>query len=61
MSSIRFEALKTASSRKPVHVEELERKSLIFASNVFNDKSMQFFLHAQLFEAEGYFVFCSIQ
>ena len=29
MSSIRFEALKAASSRKPVHVEEMEKKSII--------------------------------
>jgi len=51
MSSIRFEALKTASSRKPVHVEELERKSLIFASNVFNDKSMRQFLTSEAYKA----------
>lgn len=44
MSSIRFEALRQASSRKPVKFEEQGRKSEIFGANVFNDKSMRQFL-----------------
>lgn len=51
MSSIRFEALKAASSRKPVHVEELDKKSLIFGSNVFNDKAMRQFLTSEAYKA----------
>ncbi|WP_177765771.1 glutamine synthetase III [Flavobacterium sp. I3-2] len=51
MSSIRFEALKAASSRKPVHVEELDKKSLIFGSNVFNDKTMRQFLTSEAYKA----------
>ncbi len=44
MSSIRFEALRQASSRKPVKFEERGRKSELFGANVFNDKSMRQFL-----------------
>ena len=44
MSTFRFQALRKATDRKPVHVEELDRKSAIFGSNVFGDKAMrQFF------------------
>ena len=42
--SIRFEALKQASSRKPVKFEESDRKSNIFGANVFNEKAMKQFL-----------------
>ena len=41
MSTFRFHALEKATSRKPVFVEELAKKSEIFGSNVFNDKSMR--------------------
>ena len=51
MSSFRFEAIKTASDRKPVHVEELDRKSIIFGSNVFGDKAMRQFLTAEAYKA----------
>jgi len=44
MSTLRFEALKEASNRKPVKFEEADRKSNIFGSNVFNDKAMKQFL-----------------
>ena len=44
MSTIRFQALKEASSRKLVKFEELGRKSNIFGANVFNDKAMKQFL-----------------
>ncbi len=44
MSSIRFEALRQASNRKPVKFEEHGRKSELFGANVFNDKSMRQFL-----------------
>ena len=51
MSSFRFEAIKTASDRKPVHVEELDRKSTIFGSNVFGDKAMRQFLTSEAYKA----------
>ena len=37
MSSFRFQALQEAANRKPVKVEELDKKSIIFGTNVFND------------------------
>ncbi|UUC45268.1 glutamine synthetase III family protein [Flavobacterium cerinum] len=51
MSTFRFQALKEASSRKPVAVEELDKKSLIFGSNVFNDKAMRQFLTGEAYQA----------
>jgi len=51
MSTFRFQAIKEASSRTPVYVEELERKSTIFAKNVFNDKAMQQFLNLDAYKA----------
>ncbi len=44
MSTLRFQALKDASNRKPVKFEEAGRKSDLFGSNVFNDKAMKQFL-----------------
>src|SRR5690606_42099752 len=49
MATFRFEALKAASNRPPVAVSELGKKSEIFGSNVFNDKSMR-----QHFSPEAY-------
>jgi glutamine synthetase len=37
MPTLRFQALREASNRKPVQFEETDRKSTIFGSNVFND------------------------
>lgn len=51
MSTFRFEALKETANRKPVVVEELDRKSIIFGSNVFNDKAMRQFLTPEAFKA----------
>jgi len=51
MSTFRFQAIKDASSRTPIYVEELERKSEIFAKNVFNDKAMQQFLNLDAYKA----------
>ncbi len=51
MSTFRFEALKAASSRQPVEVEELPRKSQIFGENVFNDKAMRQFLTPESYKA----------
>jgi len=44
MSTLRFQALKEASGRKPVKFEEAGRKSDLFGANVFNDKAMKQFL-----------------
>jgi glutamine synthetase len=44
MSTLRFQALKDASGRKPVKFEEAGRKSDLFGANVFNDKAMRQFL-----------------
>jgi glutamine synthetase len=41
MSTIRFQALKEASTRKPVKFEEAGRKSVL-GSNVFNDAMKQY-------------------
>ncbi|PKP16422.1 MAG: glutamine synthetase type III [Bacteroidetes bacterium HGW-Bacteroidetes-23] len=50
MSTLRFQALKDASSRKPVKFEESGRKSELFGSNVFNDKSMRQYLTADAYK-----------
>ncbi len=44
MPTLRFQALREAATRKPIHIEETDRKSVIFGSNVFNDKAMRQFL-----------------
>ena len=51
MSTIRFQALQQTSTRVPVHVEKLDRKSAIFGSNVFNDKSMRQYLTPDAYKA----------
>ncbi len=51
MSTIRFRALDETTNRKPAHVEKLDRKSVIFGANVFNDKSMRQFLTADAYKA----------
>lgn len=51
MSTFRFQAIKEATSRPEVHVEELERKSVIFGKNVFNDKAMKQFLNLDAYKA----------
>ena len=51
MSTFRFQALRKATDRKPVHVEELDKKSVIFGSNVFGDKAMRQFLTPEAYKA----------
>jgi glutamine synthetase len=51
MSTFRFQALQQTAGRKPVKVEELDRKSIIFGSNVFNDKAMRQFLTPEAYSA----------
>ena len=51
MSTIRFRALEKANTRKPVIVEELDRKSTIFGNNVFDEKTMRQFLTSEGYKA----------
>ncbi|MEL1245878.1 glutamine synthetase III [Flavobacterium sp. DGU11] len=51
MSTFRSHALQQTATRKPVKVEELDRKSIIFGSNVFNDKAMRQFLTPEAYKA----------
>ncbi|RXR23241.1 glutamine synthetase III family protein [Flavobacterium stagni] len=51
MSTLRFQALQAAGNRKPVKVDELDKKSAIFGSNVFNDKAMRQFLTPEAYKA----------
>ena len=50
MSTLRFQALKEASTREPVKFEESDRKSTLFGSNVFNDKAMKQYLTSDAFK-----------
>ena len=50
MSTIRFQALKEASTRKPIKFEETGRKSVLFGSNVFNDRAMKQYLTSDAFK-----------
>lgn len=50
MATLRFQALKDATSRKPVRFEESARKSALFGANVFNDKAMKQFLTADAYK-----------
>jgi glutamine synthetase len=50
MSTLRFRALQDASSRKPVKFEESGRKSILFGSNVFNDKAMKQYLTSDAYK-----------
>ncbi|MBD3583580.1 glutamine synthetase III family protein [Flavobacterium selenitireducens] len=51
MSTFRFQSLKESSRRQTVEVKELDRKSIIFGSNVFNDKAMRQFLTSEAYKA----------
>ena len=51
MATLRFQALQEAGNRSPVKVEELDKKSAIFGSNVFNDKAMRQFLTPEAYKA----------
>ncbi|MEZ4787006.1 MAG: glutamine synthetase III [Flavobacterium haoranii] len=51
MATLRFQALAETASRKTVSVEKLEKKSVIFGSNVFNDKAMRQYLTPDAYKA----------
>ncbi|MEC5165915.1 glutamine synthetase [Flavobacterium sp. PL11] len=50
MSTLRFQALREASTREPVKFEESDKKSALFGSNVFNDKTMKQYLTSDAFK-----------
>ena len=51
MSTLRFHAIKESFTRKPVHIEEKERRSVIFGSNVFNEDTMRQYLTKEAFNS----------
>ncbi len=51
MATLRFSALKEAQSRKPIHFEEIGRKSIIFGTNVFHETTMKQYLTGDAFKA----------
>ncbi|MBJ7879411.1 glutamine synthetase III family protein [Gelidibacter salicanalis] len=51
MSTLRFHAIKKTLDRKPVHIEEKERRSELFGRNVFNEATMRQFLTKEAFNS----------
>ena len=50
MGILRFEALKEAANREPIHFEEKNKKSNLFGANVFNEHSMKQYLTSDAFK-----------
>ena len=51
MSTLRFHAIKQTLTRVPVKVEENERRSAIFGSNVFNESTMRQYLTKEAYKS----------
>lgn len=51
MSTLRFHALKKTLDRKPLHLEEVKRRSEIFGDHVFNEATMRQFLTREAFKS----------
>lgn len=51
MSTLRFHAIKETFNRKPVPIEEKERRSNLFGKNVFNEHAMRQYLTKEAFNA----------
>ncbi|MFD2824169.1 glutamine synthetase III [Lacinutrix iliipiscaria] len=51
MPTLRFHAVKETFNRKPVHIEENERRSAIFGQNVFNEDTMRQYLTKEAFKS----------
>ncbi|MCK0123486.1 glutamine synthetase III [Gelidibacter sp. F2691] len=51
MSTLRFHAIKKTLDRKPIHIEEKERRSELFGRNVFNEATMRQFLTKEAFNS----------
>lgn len=51
MSTLRFNAIKESLNRKPLHIEEKERRSEIFGRNVFNEAAMRQYLTKEAYNS----------
>jgi len=51
MSTLRFRAINETLNRKPVFVEEKERRSTLFGQNVFNENAMRQYLTKEAYTA----------
>ncbi|MCM4160716.1 glutamine synthetase type III [Antarcticibacterium flavum] len=51
MSTLRFQALKETLNRKPVKIDETERRSDLFGKNVFNETVMRQFLTKEAYQS----------
>ncbi|TJY37281.1 glutamine synthetase III family protein [Pontimicrobium aquaticum] len=51
MSTLRFHAVKETLTRKPLKIEEKERRSSIFGSNVFNEATMRQYLTKEAYKS----------
>lgn len=51
MSTLRFHAITETFNRKPVFIEEIERRSSLFGKNVFNEQAMRQYLTKEAFNA----------
>ncbi|GGG55531.1 glutamine synthetase III family protein [Bizionia arctica] len=51
MSTLRFYAIKKSLNRKPVKIEENERRSALFGRNVFNEDKMRQYLTKEAFNS----------
>ena len=51
MATLRFQALKETLHRKPIHIEEKERRSELFGKNVFTESVMRQFLTKEAFQS----------
>jgi len=51
MSTLRFYAVKETLNRKPLKIEETERRSSIFGSNVFNEATMRQYLTKEAYKS----------
>ncbi|MBA6152969.1 glutamine synthetase III family protein [Gelidibacter maritimus] len=51
MSTLRFYAVKKTLNRKPVYIDETQRRSELFGSNVFNEATMRQFLTKEAFNS----------
>lgn len=51
MSTLRFHAILESQKRKPLHIEEKERRSKIFGANVFNEGTMRQYLTKEALES----------
>jgi glutamine synthetase len=48
MSTLRFHAVKETLTRMPINIQEKERRSSIFGSNVFIETTMQQYLTSNI-------------